>query len=88
MPDVPTAGCAFRGRNRIPEPTLTAERWFLSVCYPKAEISYETKDGKTIKLPQTITHYAVELKKGDEGAEIVVDAAGKVIEPAKFTSPK
>ena len=26
----------IRHRKRTPEPTLTAERWFLSVCYPKA----------------------------------------------------
>ena len=26
--------------KRTPEPTLTAERWFLSVCYPKAVMSY------------------------------------------------
>ena len=27
--------CAFGGRSRTPEPTLTTERWFLSVCYRK-----------------------------------------------------
>jgi hypothetical protein len=26
----------FRSRSRTREPTLTIERWFLSVCYPKA----------------------------------------------------
>jgi uncharacterized membrane protein YkoI len=54
----------------------------------RIEISHETKDGKTIKLPKTVTHYAVELKKGGQEAEIVVDAAGKVIEPAKFSGGK
>jgi uncharacterized membrane protein YkoI len=54
----------------------------------RIEISYETKDGKTIKLPQPVTYYAVELKKGDQEAEIVVDADGKVIEPAKFSGGK
>jgi uncharacterized membrane protein YkoI len=54
----------------------------------RIEISYETKDGKAIKLPKTVTHYAVELKKGDKEAEIVVDANGKVIEPAKFGDGK
>ena len=29
--------CVFRGRKRILEPTLTSERWFLSVYYPKAD---------------------------------------------------
>jgi uncharacterized membrane protein YkoI len=50
----------------------------------RIEISYETKDGKTIKLPKPVTHYAVEMIKGDQTAEIVVDAAGKVIEPARW----
>ena len=54
----------------------------------RIEISYETKSGKTIKLPRTVTHYAAELKKGDQDAEIVVDTAGKVIEPAKFRGDK
>jgi uncharacterized membrane protein YkoI len=54
----------------------------------RIEISYETKNGKTIRLPKTVTHYAVELKKGDQEAEIVVDADGKVIEPAKFVDAK
>jgi uncharacterized membrane protein YkoI len=54
----------------------------------RIEISHETKDGKTTKLPRTVTHYAVELKKGDQEAEIVVDAAGKVLEPAKFSGGK
>jgi len=48
------------------------------------KISHETKDGKVIKLPRTVTHYAVELKKGNQSAEIVVDPNGKVIEAAKF----
>jgi uncharacterized membrane protein YkoI len=52
------------------------------------KISYETKDGKVIKLPKTVTHYAVELKKGDQTAEIVVDAAGKVIEAPKWSGGK
>jgi len=48
------------------------------------KISYETRGGKVIKLPRTVTHYAVELKKGTQSAEIVVDPSGKVIEEAKF----
>lgn len=52
------------------------------------KITHETKDGKVVKLPKTVTHYAVELKKGDKTAEIVVDSDGKVLEEAKFTAPK
>ncbi len=32
------AECALLRRSRIPEPTLTTERWFLSVYYPNADI--------------------------------------------------
>jgi uncharacterized membrane protein YkoI len=52
------------------------------------EISYGTKDGKVIKLPKTITHYAAELAKGDQAAEVVTEADGKVIEPAKWETAK
>jgi hypothetical protein len=34
--------CVFLGEKRIPEPTLTTERWFLSVYYP-----YPKSDGST-----------------------------------------
>jgi hypothetical protein len=54
----------------------------------RIEISYETKDGKTIKLPKTVTHYAVELSKGTQSAEIVVAPDGKVIEPARWDGGK
>jgi hypothetical protein len=50
----------------------------------RIEISYETKDGKTIKLNETVTHYAVEMSKDGKSAEIVVAADGKVIEPAQW----
>lgn len=51
----------------------------------RIEISYETKNGKAIKLPRPVTHYAVELSKGDKNAEIVVSSDGDVIEPAKWS---
>src|SRR5512143_1258382 len=31
-------GCVFVGRRRTAEPTVTSDRWFLSVCYPKANL--------------------------------------------------
>jgi uncharacterized membrane protein YkoI len=52
------------------------------------EISYETKDGKSVKLPKPVTHYAVEMTKGDKSAEIVVDPTGKVIEAPHWGSEK
>jgi uncharacterized membrane protein YkoI len=54
----------------------------------RVEISFETKDGKTLKLPRPVTHYAVELTKGGKTAEIVVTADGQVVEPAKFDGEK
>jgi hypothetical protein len=50
----------------------------------RIEISYETKDGKTIKLPEPVRHYAVELSKGGKTAEIVVTPEGKVLQPARW----
>jgi hypothetical protein len=52
------------------------------------KITHETKDGKVIKLAKTVTHYAVELVKGDQTAEIVVDVDGKVLEEPKFSGAK
>jgi hypothetical protein len=54
----------------------------------KILITHELKEGKVIKLPKQLTHYAVEMKKGDEHAEIVVDAAGKVVEAPKWEGSK
>ena len=54
----------------------------------RIEISYETKDGKTIKLPKLVTHYAVEMEKGDQSAEIVVAPDGKVLEEPKWAGAK
>jgi hypothetical protein len=50
------------------------------------EISYQTKDGKAMKLPRPVTHYAVELSKGGRSTEIVVAPDGEVIEPARWGS--
>jgi len=50
----------------------------------RIEISYETKDGKAVKLARPITRYAVEITKGDRSTEIVVDPDGTVVEPARW----
>ena len=50
----------------------------------RIEISYKTKDGKAIKLPKPVTHYAVEMSKGIRSTEIVVAPNGEVIEPARW----
>jgi len=51
------------------------------------EIGYETKDGKAVKLAKPVTHYAVEIAKGDQSTEIVVDPDGAVVEPATKGTP-
>lgn len=43
------------------------------------EISYETKNGKVVKLSETMTNYAVEITRNGKTTEIVVDADGKEI---------
>jgi uncharacterized membrane protein YkoI len=52
----------------------------------RIEIRCEVKNGKTNTLPKAVTHYAVELSKGNNTAEIVVAPDGKVIEPANWDS--
>ena len=54
----------------------------------KIEVSYELKDGKAIKLPKPVMRYAVEMKKGDKSAEIIVDAQGKIVEAPKWVAPQ
>lgn len=54
----------------------------------RIEISYDTKDGKEIKLDKPMAHYAVELTKGDQIAEIVVNPDGTVVESAKWGNAK
>ena len=48
----------------------------------RIEISYETKDGKAIKLDKPVTHYAVEIVKDGKTSETVVNLDGTpVVEP-------
>jgi uncharacterized membrane protein YkoI len=43
------------------------------------EISYETKNGKVVKLSETMTNYAVEITRDGKTTEIVVNADGERI---------
>jgi uncharacterized membrane protein YkoI len=54
----------------------------------RIEISYETKDGKVIKLEKPVTHYAVEMTKGKQSAEIVVTPEGAVVEKPTWEDVK
>jgi len=50
----------------------------------RIEISYDTKDGKAIKLDKPITHYAVEIVKDGKTSETVVTSDGtRVVEPGE-----
>lgn len=54
----------------------------------RIEVSYETKDGKVVKLSKPVTRYAMEMTKDKQTAEIVVDERGKVVEEPKWETPK
>jgi len=48
------------------------------------EISYEIKDGRIVKLPETLINYAVEITRDGKTTEIVVNTDGTVVEPARW----
>jgi hypothetical protein len=48
----------------------------------RVEISYETKDGKVIKLERPVTRYEVEITKGGRTSEILVAPDGAAVEPS------
>jgi hypothetical protein len=50
----------------------------------RVTVSYDTKDGKAIRLAQTVTHYEVELTKGTQSAEIIVNPDGTTVESPKW----
>jgi uncharacterized membrane protein YkoI len=54
----------------------------------KEEARYETKDGKIIKLDKPKLTFEVELKKGDQTGELVVDEKGTVVEAPKWEKDK
>jgi hypothetical protein len=55
----------------------------------RIEISYETKDGKAMKLNKPVTHYAAEITKGGKTSEVVVAPDGsRVVEPAGLDTKK
>jgi hypothetical protein len=43
------------------------------------EISYETKDGRVVKLPKSVVHYAFEIDRADKVTEIVVNPDGTIV---------
>jgi len=78
--------------SAVPAPALKAIRAAADGAtierYEHAVISYETKDGKTVKLAEPRNEYEAEMAKGEQRGEITVAADGKVIEPAKWFSVK
>ena len=53
----------------------------------RIELSYETKDGKVVKLAEPRISYAAEMTKGKKKAEIVAASDGTVVEPATWAIP-
>lgn len=82
----------FVAKNAVPKeamkPITKAAEGAKMGRIEKVEITHEAKDGKVVKLDKAKTHYAVEMTKGDESAEIVVDAQGKVVEEPKWHAAK
>jgi hypothetical protein len=72
--------------SAVRRPIDKASKGTRAIRTEKIEITHETKDGKVIKLERPLTHYAVEMKRGEETAEIVVDEKGKVVEEPKWKS--
>jgi hypothetical protein len=74
--------------QEVPAPAMTAIRKAAEGAtigrIERVAISYETKDGKAVKLPALVTHYAAELTKGNQAAEIVVTPDGTTVEPPKW----
>jgi hypothetical protein len=54
----------------------------------KISVSYETKDGKVVKLPEALTRYAAEMAKGKKTAEVITNADGTVFEAPEWVEPK
>src|SRR4051794_15145668 len=54
----------------------------------KVSVSYEVKNGKTIKLDQPRTQYEASITKGDQTEDVIVDEHGKVIEEPKWDAAK
>jgi hypothetical protein len=52
------------------------------------EISYETRDGKTVKLAKPVVHYAVEMTRGKRTAEAVLSPDGRLLEPANWSGDR
>jgi hypothetical protein len=47
------------------------------------KIGYEIKNGRIVKLPKPVIHYAAEIARGDRVTEIVVNPDGTVVEQAR-----
>jgi uncharacterized membrane protein YkoI len=54
----------------------------------RVEASYQTKEGKTVKLAKPAICFEVEVTKGKQVAEIVIAPDGKVLKPAKWSEEK
>jgi hypothetical protein len=50
-------------------------------------MTYETKEGKVVKLPKMVTKYAAEIERGKDVAEVVVGSDGSLIEAPKWPEP-
>jgi len=50
----------------------------------RIEVSYETHEGKVVKLPEAVTRYAAEMSRKGQHAEVIVADDGTVLEPPQW----
>jgi len=46
----------------------------------RIEMSYETREGKVVKLPEVVTRFAAEMSRKGQHAEVIVGVDGTVVE--------
>jgi len=66
----PFETCVFRGRTRPAEPVVTADRWFLSGCYRKAEsvVSVDALVVNLLDVDALVVGVGVEVGRGRNGS--------------------
>src|SRR5271157_2496481 len=77
----PRRQCVYLCRSRPPEPTLRPDRWFLSVCHPKA-------DRGPGRSPRGESHSSQISQELDGGGEVALVDLGVTREGHFFQRPK
>lgn len=74
----------------IPQPAMDAIRRSAAGAklgrLEHVDKDYDTRDGKTVKLPNRMTQYEVEISKDGKHGDLVVTPEGKVLEQPKWAT--